>query len=130
MAAGESSLAIHALDNDPSTFWHTNWSSSQEKHPHDIQVDLGETATLIGFTQLPRQGQSNGRIKHYKFYAGTDPAHWGDPVAQGTFANTNELQTVRFDAPVEARVIKLVALDEWSNEYYTSLAELDVMAAK
>ena len=123
-------LARHALDNDPSTFWHTNWSSTQEKHPHDIQIDLGETVTLIGFTQLPRQGQSNGRIRQYKFYAGTDADHWGDPVAEGTFANNNELQTVRFDTPVEARFIKLVALDESSGQYYTTIAELDVMAAK
>ena len=123
-------LAIHAIDNDPSTFWHTNWSSSQGKHPHDIQIDLSDTVTLVGFTQLPRQGQSNGRIRHYKFYAGMDADHWGAPVAEGTFANNNELQTVRFEASVKARFIKLVALDEWSNEYYTSLAELDVMAAK
>jgi len=123
-------LAKHALDNNPTTFWHTNWSSTQEKHPHDIQIDLGETVTLIGFTQLPRQGQSNGRIRRYRFYAGKDANNWGDPVAQGRFANTNQLQTVRLDAPVQARFIKLVALDEWSNEYYTTIAELDVMAAK
>ena len=111
-------------------FWHTNWSSTREKHPHEIQIDLGETVTLIGFTQLPRQGQSNGRIRHYKFYAGTNADNWGDSVTQGTFANTNELQTVRFDAPIKARFIKLVALDEWSNQYYTTIAELDVMAAR
>jgi beta-galactosidase len=123
-------LAKHALDSNPSTFWHTNWSSTQEKHPHDIQIDLGETVTLIGFTQLPRQGQSNGRIRHYRFYASANAQNLGDPVAQGSFANSNELQTVRLDAPVQARFIKLVALDEWSNEYYTTIAELDVMAAK
>jgi len=123
-------LAKHTLDNDPSTFWHTNWSSTQEKHPHDIQIDLGETVTLIGFTQLPRQGQSNGRIRHYKFYAATDANNWSDPVAQGAFAGSNELQTIRLDAPVKARFIKLVALDEWSGQYYTTVAELDVMAAK
>ncbi len=123
-------LAKHVLDNDPSTFWHTNWSSTQEKHPHDIQIDLGETVTLIGFTQLPRQGQSNGRIRHYKFYVGTDSENWGDPVAEGAFAGSNELQTIRFDSPVKACFVKLVALDEWAREYYTTIAELDVMAAK
>ncbi len=123
-------LAKHALDDDSSTFWHTNWSSTKEKHPHDIQIDLGETVMLIGFTQLPRQGQSNGRIRHYKFYAGTDVDNWGDPVAEGAFAGSNELQTIRFDNLVKARFIKLVALDEWSREYYTTIAELDVMAAK
>ncbi|MCP4451115.1 MAG: DUF4981 domain-containing protein [Planctomycetes bacterium] len=123
-------LAIHAIDNNPSTFWHTNWSSTQDKHPHHIQIDLGETVTLIGFTQLPRQGQSNGRIKKYRFYAGTSTEDLGHPVAKGTFANTHELQSIRLDAPVKARFIKLVALDEWSGQYYTTVAELDVMAAK
>jgi beta-galactosidase len=123
-------LAIHAIDNDSSTFWHTNWSSTQDKHPHDIQIDLGETVTLVGFTQLPRQDQSNGRIKNYRFCASTDSGNWGDPVAQGVFANTSELQSIRLDAPVQARFIKLVALNEWGNSYYTTVAELDVMAAK
>jgi len=123
-------LAAHVLDSDPTTFWHTNWSSTQEKHPHDIQIDLGETVTLIGFAQLPRQGQSNGRIRHYEFYAAADAHTWGDPVAQGAFAGSNELQTIRLDAPVKARFVKLVALDEWSGQYYTTIAELDVMAAK
>ena len=86
--------------------------------------------TLVGFTQLPRQGQSNGRIRRYRFYAAPTSDAWGDPVIQGTFPNSHELQTVRFDAPVAARFIKLVALDEWSNQYYTTIAELDVMAAK
>ena len=33
-------LAIHAFDNDPSTFWHTKWRSSKPVHPHEIQIDL------------------------------------------------------------------------------------------
>ena len=123
-------LAVHATDNDPTTFWHTNWSSSREKHPHEIQIDLGETVTLVGFTQLPRQGQSNGRIRRYEFYVSTTQDAWGDPVSRGTFPNTHELQTVRYDSPVTARFIRLVALDEWANQYYTTIAELDVMAAK
>jgi hypothetical protein len=55
--------------------------------------------------------------------------NWGDPVAQGTFTNTNERQTIDLDAPVKARFIKLVALDGWSSQYYTTIAELDIMAA-
>ncbi len=120
----------HAIDNDPATFWHTNWSSTREKHPHEIQIDLGRTVRLLGFTQLPRQDMSHGRIREYEFYVSPDGKQWGSAVSAGRFPNDGQLQSVQFDKPVAGRYIRLVALSEWSREYYTTIAELDVMAAK
>jgi len=120
----------HAIDNDPATFWHTNWSSTQEKHPHEIQIDLGKAVELLGFTQLPRQGISNGRIREYEFYVSRDGEQWGSAVSAGRFPNNSQLQSVQFEKPVTGRYIRLVALSEWSRQYYTTIAELDVLAAK
>jgi beta-galactosidase len=122
--------ARHALDNDPATFWHTNWSSTQEKYPHEIQIDLGQSVSLLGFTQLPRQDMVNGRIRQYEFYVSDDGKQWGSAASSGRFPNNDQLQTVRFEKPVTGRYIRLVALSEWSGQYYTTIAELDVMAAK
>jgi len=51
-------------------------------------------------------------------------------VSKGRFPNSSGLQTVKFEKPVTGRYIRLVALNEWSRQYYTTIAELDVMAAK
>lgn len=122
--------AINAIDNDPATFWHTNWSSSREPFPHEIQIDLGQSLKLAGFTQLPRQGNSNGRIREYEVYVSADPGQWGNPVAAGTFANDEQRQEVRFAEPVTGRYLRLVGRSEWTRAHYASIAELDVMAIK
>ncbi len=122
--------ASNAIDDDPATFWHTNWSSSREPFPHEIQIDLGQSLTLIGLTQLPRQGNSNGRIRRYEVYVSDNPSEWGDAVAEGTFANDERRQEVRFDSPVQGRFVRLVSQSEWSRAHYASIAELDVMAIR
>jgi beta-galactosidase len=123
--------AIHAIDNDPGTFWHTAWSASQPAHPHEIQIDLGKSLQLVGFTLLPRQGgNSNGRIRGYEFYVSADGQQWDPVVKDGRFPNNDQLQEVRFETPATGRYIRLVALSEWSRQPYTTIAELDVLAAK
>lgn len=122
--------AKNAIDGKPSTFWHTNWSSSREPFPHELQVDLGQTLKLAGFMQLPRQDNANGRIKEYAFYVSNSTSAWGDPVAEGSFGNNDQLQEVRFDKVVRGRYIRIVCKNEWNNAHYASLAELDVMAVK
>ncbi|MBN2162514.1 MAG: discoidin domain-containing protein [Pontiellaceae bacterium] len=122
--------AKNAIDGKPSTFWHTNWSSSRESYPHELQIDLGQTLKLAGFTQLPRQDNVNGRIKEYAFYVSNSTSNWGKPVAEGVFGNTSQRQEVRFDKIVRGRYIRIVCKNEWNNAHYASLAELDVMAVK
>jgi hypothetical protein len=121
--------AANCIDGNPNTYWHTNWTSTREKMPHDLQIDLGRSYTLAGVTYLPRQGQSNGRIEDYELYAAQSVDHWSR-VARGRFANSADRQRVLFRSPINARYIKLIALSEHSGEYYTSLAELDVMALR
>jgi beta-galactosidase len=127
--AGEG-YARHAIDDDPGTFWHTRWSRSQDPHPHELQIDLGQTLDLIGFTQLPRQDSANGRIRDYRFYLSKDGQNWGEPLHAGRFPNSATLQTVTFDRAHTGRYLRIVALNEWGRQYYTTLAELDVMARK
>jgi beta-galactosidase len=59
-----------------------------------------------------------------------DGKDWGSAVSEGRFPNSGSLQTVRWDERVTGRYIRLVAVSEWSGEYYTSVAEIDVMAAR
>jgi beta-galactosidase len=120
----------HAIDNNSETFWHTAWSAAQPRHPHEIQIDLGKSLEILGFTQLPRQGNSNGRIRGYEFYVSGDGKQWEPVITDGRFRNSDQLQTVRFEKPVTGRYVRLVALSGWRRQNFTTVAEFDVMAAK
>ena len=120
----------HAIDGDPGTFWHTSWSRSQDPQPHEIQIDLGLKFELAGFTYLPRQNQANGRIADYEFYVSQDGKNWPKAVSKGRWRNSPALQKVEFSTPVVGRYIRLVSLSEVKGDYYTSAAEIDIIANK
>ena len=56
--------------------------------------------------------------------------NWGTPVSGGSFNNNEQLQEIRFDQPVSGRYIRFVAKGEWTDAYYASMAEIDVMAVR
>ena len=127
----ENAYGENAFDGDPTTIWHTEWFSqpgdaNDPAHPHEIQIDLAETVTVVGVAVLPRQNLSNGRIGRYELYLSGSTGDWGAPVASGRFANTADEQVVTFPA-VSGRYLRLVALDEVNGKPWTTVAELNVL---
>lgn len=121
--------ARSAFDGDSSTIWHTEWRDAQPKPPHEIQIDLGARYDIGGFRYLPRQdGNTNGRVKDYEFYASEDGTNWGLPVSIGSFENSKYQKEVLFPS-VTARFIRFVALTEVSGTPFTSAAEIDLLGA-
>jgi hypothetical protein len=122
--------AAKAIDGDPDTFWHTAWSAAAPGFPHSLELVLPGSKMLAGFTALPRQdGNQNGWIKDFEFYASSDGVNWGAPVAKGVFSNNEKLKTIKFAAPVSARFVKLVALGGYADGPWASLAEFDLVFA-
>jgi beta-galactosidase len=120
-------IAAHAIDGDPNTIWHTRWQPSTDPMPHHLTVDLGRVVTLRGITYLPRQEMANGRIAECEIYCSADANSWTEPVAKVNWPNTELLQTVTFQQPVNARYLKLVAKSEVSGQPFAGIAELDVL---
>ena len=61
--------AIHCIDNNINTFWHTKYINGIPNYPHNIVIDLSTVYPLNGFTYLPRQdGQVNGTVASFEFY--------------------------------------------------------------
>jgi hypothetical protein len=121
-------MGEQAIDANPASCWHTEWEAQPPGFPHELQIELGQAASLRGFTALPRQdGNRRGRIKDYEFYVSDDGRNWGAPVARGTFPDTSNLQTIGFTQPTTARFVRLVALSGHGVEPYAALAELDVL---
>ncbi|BBO82767.1 hypothetical protein DSCO28_33330 [Desulfosarcina ovata subsp. sediminis] len=114
-----------AIDDDPSTIWHTTWGTDETTHPHWIILGLSEQTAVCGFRYLPRQDMENGRIDHYRFYTSLDGVVW-EEQSQGYFTNTTDEQE-RLFSPVSANYIKLEALSEVNGEAFTSVAELVIL---
>jgi hypothetical protein len=122
--------AKNAIDGDPETYWHTQYSPKTTKYPHEIVVDTGAPRDIGGFRYLPRQdGGTNGKIKRYEFSISLDGTNWNDPIA-GEFTNSSSASMVRFKSSAQARYFKLRALSEQSGQPYASIAELDTLPAK
>ncbi|MES2657948.1 MAG: discoidin domain-containing protein [Verrucomicrobiota bacterium] len=89
--------ASRTIDNQTGTFWHSAFSIGTPPFPHELIIDMGAGRTFHGFSALPRQdGNSNGRIKNYRFYSSQDGINWGTPVVEGELLNLATLQKVMF----------------------------------
>lgn len=122
--------AKNAIDSDPNTYWHTRWSSNPTRVPHEIEIDLGASMSLAGFSYLPRQdGGVNGRIKDFELFLSNDKDAWGSPVLKGEMKNTAAEQRMLFEKPIPGRFLKLRALSEVNGNPWTTCAELGVLPA-
>jgi beta-galactosidase len=122
--------AFHAIDGDPSTYWHTQWGQDEPTHPHELQIDLGQTYELAGITYLPRQGQANGRIDQYEIYFSQDGETWGDAAVKGRFENNARSQSALFPTPAVGRYIRVKALSEVNQNPWASAAEINIKAVR
>ncbi len=137
---GENGAATNAFDGKSATIWHTAWSASNPPPPHEIQISLGASYSIGGFTYLPRQdGCSHGYIKQYEFYVSSDGVNWGTAVAMGTFnygtftygcpgGTVVSARVITF-APVSGSYVRLRALSEMAGNAWTSAAEINVINA-
>jgi len=128
----EDERALLAIDGNPDTFWHTQWSGAKPNHPHHLAIDLGQKVEMTGFTYLPRQDgrQVAGVIGDYEFYASRDGKDWGQAVAQGRFERIDldpSGRVVILDEPIQARYIKLVSLNAPGGQPYAGAAEIGVL---
>jgi hypothetical protein len=130
--ATENGRGTNAVDGNPDTFWHTEWTDANPECPHEIIIQLTPPSTIKGFTYLPRQDEEvNGTIKGYELYVSDDGKDFGKPVKKGEFAGEGKnKKTVTFDQPVKCGFIKLKALSEINDGAWTSAAEIGVVPAE
>ena len=120
-------LAIMSFDDEPSTIWHTRWSTGVDPYPHEIQIDLGMQYKIFKFIILNRQNGQNGRIKEYELYISEDTLNWGLPVSIGELENTAAPQTIVLETPAIGRYFRLIALSEVNGGPWSSAAEFSLV---
>jgi len=130
--ASENGRGTNAVDGNPETFWHTEWTDANPECPHEIIIQLTPPSTIKGFTYLPRQDEEvNGTIKGYELYVSDDGKDFGKPVKKGEFTSSSkDKKTVTFDQSVKCGFIKLKALSEINDNAWSSAAEIGVVPAE
>jgi len=118
--------ATHLIDGDADTFWHTAYALTVTKHPHTVDIDLGEPRTFNAVAYLPRQDGPNGRVGDYRFAISSDATNWTS-VAEGRFPRGEARQVVNLKARVTARYLRFVALTELNGQDFASAAEIDIV---
>ena len=118
--------AIHAIDGNPDTMWHTAYTASMPKHPHYLIIDLAQEVDLSGFDYLGRQDQGNGRVDKYEIRAGLTQDKL-TLVHSGSFLDNASLQRAMFNAPVKARFVEFRAVRERQGNEWASVAELNFL---
>jgi len=94
-----------ALDGDPATHWHTDWSpagnDNDPAHEHSFTIDMRVGYTATALTYLPRQDASfNGHIADYRVEVSADGVNWIQ-ATRGTLPQTRDLQTLTFGSRPE-----------------------------
>jgi hypothetical protein len=126
---GENGTGGNALDGNPRTYWHTQWSGQAPPPPHYIILDLGAPHTVHGLRYLPRQdGRLNGTIVRYEVYLSLDPNQW-DPTVwiSGSWEPTANEKIVVQSSGQHGRYLKLVGKEAADGGPWTSAAEIQVI---
>ncbi len=122
--------AYKAMDGNPKSIWHTQFSGFSPAPPHELLIDLGGEYEISGFAYLPREGGSNGTIGNYEFYVTNtdDSKKMGKPAASGGFKKRTSENVITLKAPVKGRYVRLRAMSEVGGRPYSSIAELRIIS--
>ncbi|NME70991.1 sugar-binding protein [Flammeovirga aprica] len=135
-------VAENAIDDDMTTFWHTEWRDQKAAIPHEIQIDMKSEYVIEELHYYNRQDAygPNGAIGEYEIYLSNSSSDWGEAVATGTLdwgsslvENYKMLQKIVFDKPHTGQFLRIVALTEAQNNAeipFTAAAEFYVVAER
>jgi hypothetical protein len=90
--------AIHAIDGDGGTFWHTQWQGGEPAPPHWIVIDMHESRLVHGIMIDPRD-HWQGQPAEFKVEISEDNTTWQDAgtipesdLMAHQFGSENDLQ--------------------------------------
>lgn len=124
----ENGAKENAVDNDTSTYWHSNWSGAGNSGSLWIAFELKEETEVNAVRYLPRQsGNGNGRVEGYKVEVSSNGQEWNE-VGNGTWKADNSWKIAEFE-PVKAKYVRLTGTDTYGDSgrsKFMSAAEVRV----
>lgn len=122
----EPGYARFAIDNDPSTFWHSQYTGEKFQYPHWLKIDMKKKNRIDGFFVRPR-----GRdiAKHIEFEVSNDGENW---TQAGNFVMYNEgsIQEFMLKEPQEARFYRITFKDGFGSTPYANVVETGVLQSR
>ena len=119
--------ASYAIDDDTSTFWHTQYRNAKPECPHWLMIDLGEETEFDKIEYVSRNG--NGSVRDYVLEISDDGQNWtsvkeGEMPKDGTTVLT-------FDTTQTARYIRLTikssyGVDAANENIFGAVAEISL----
>ncbi len=124
--------AAKAIDGDPQTFWHTQWSGNAPKHPHTLTIQMEAKHTLTGFAYLPRQDKRvpDSMVEQWKVETSTDGKNW-TVAAEGEFGNLlndPSKRKVDFAKAIQAKFFRFTSLRGAQDKPYAGAAEIELFS--
>jgi hypothetical protein len=114
--------AIHAIDGNPSTFWHARWSSNPAPMPHTLVFDLGQKYNLSSFSWQHRQNNSNGNTKTVDVSVSDDGINWS-AIQTISLQDITAVQDVLV-SDLSGRYFRTVITSNFAGNNVSSLAEI------
>lgn len=95
--------AIHMIDGNEGTFWHTQWKGNKPPNPHTLVVDMNEMTLITGADLRRRSGNSD--TKKVVVEVSEDKENW---VMVGTISEFNGNDgSVRTEGVKAGRYVRL-----------------------
>ena len=83
------------IDDDPVTWWHSQWIGEIPPHPHSVVIDMKTEKRISALRYLPAViVNNNGLIREYELHVSTDGRNWGKPVGEGFMVNETRVDQV------------------------------------
>lgn len=83
-----------AIDGDPNTIWHTDWSITSGDHW--INFEMATKSNVNGLTYVPRSNGGNGTATQYEIQVSDDGQTYR-AVKSGNLAQSNEAKVIEFE---------------------------------
>ncbi|MDO5105117.1 DUF1735 domain-containing protein [Capnocytophaga sp.] len=113
--------AIHLIDDNTDTFWHSKWQGGNSPLPYEIIIDMGKEHLVSQLDIVPRNIDNNS-IGYLRFETSLDQSNW-EYVGKFKFDRTIPMIT----CPVKStrcRYIKLMIPEDAASTRVTSIREL------
>ena len=125
---GEGNVA-HVYDNNPKTYWHTDWRNVHPDYPHAFILDFGDTLNVLGVKALPRVDVTNGLIGSCKIELSSDGKAWTTVFEGNTGWNRENRAWRTFEiTKTPARYLRFTATaPAIAGQIWATLSELSII---
>lgn len=113
--------AQYAVDDNTSTFWHTQYLGGKPECPHWLKIDLNDKVEFDKLEYVSRNG--NGSIRDYTIEISNDDENWQE-ISSGTIKKDGTTM-IGFENTITARYLRI----NINSSYGTSTANENIFGA-